>query len=224
MRILKLNGITDELILEQALSLDIRHLGFDFRPISFQFLQHHRFLELLDKFYSPELRFYLQFSDEQDFIIQKFIQDCDLCLKEKPGYLGLSSHLSLEFTDRQRSSFYGQFKLPYLWSHRSDIVLSDYLGSAYLSGLILSFKELEDIRLTQPWEVYCYDFVKQLPAPRVSLLLEIDWDQSPFDSLFDLLPIDLISLSINQKVEQSYRQVDMDKLIRGIQYFQKVLL
>jgi hypothetical protein len=228
MRVVKLNGIIDELILEQALSLDIRHLGFDFRPTSFQFLQHYRFLELLDKFYSPELRFYLHFCDEQDFVIQKFIEDCDELLKTKPGYLGLSSHLSLEFSDRGKSSFYRKFQLPHLWHYREDALLSDYLESQYLSGLELNFSELEEVRLYKPWEIYCLDLLKQIkPKPghtRVSLLLHLDWDQSPFDSLFDLLPIDLISLDINQKVEQSYRHVDFDKLKNGILHFQKVQL
>lgn len=224
MRTLKLNGITDELILEQAIAFEIRHLGFDFRPLSFQFIQHYRFLEMLEKYYQPELRFYLHFCDEQDFVIQKFIKDCEEILKPKPGFLGLSSHLSLEFSDRQKSSFYGQFQLPHLWHLKSDVILSEYLESRYLSGLVMNFNDLEAKRLMEGWELFCYEFTKQLPHPRVSLLLEMDWDQSPFDSLFDLLPIDLISLNINHKIEQSYRQVDSDKLSNGIQYFQKVLL
>ena len=72
---IKVDGIYDRRTLSALASLGTRDLCFDFRPKSFNFLQQHVFLDLLGTHNSSEKKIYLHYANEQDFMVQKMIDD-----------------------------------------------------------------------------------------------------------------------------------------------------
>jgi hypothetical protein len=53
------------------------------------------------------------------------------------------------------------------------------------------------------------------------IVLRIDWNDNVFPSLFDYFDIDLMSFSINDKIEVCYRNVDLKKLTAEMEHIEK---
>jgi hypothetical protein len=196
---------------------DVADLGFDFRPKSFQFIQQYKFLELLRDQFDPAMVYYLHFEDEKDFVIKKFIDDLRAEQSSLQGFVSIERHFRLVFSDKQKSAFYESFGLPYYWHYREDVILSDYLSGELLKGVIFSLSHFQG-----DLSHYLSEGQKRTHASLETLCV-VDWDSDLFPSLFTLFSLDGITLSINDKVEQSYRQVDGIKLAKMLTYYERFL-
>lgn len=221
----KLDGLYDEMALEVAREHQVTHLGFDLRPKSFSFIQHYRLLELIEKEFRNTETYYLKFENEQDFIIQKFIDDLEALGRSANGFLGFDKHFVLEFCGQERVPFCESFKRPYYWHYREDTVLADYLGGEWISGMVLPFMTLSALYERGEFEDFAHHLLHQKSQVRrerpLKLILDINWNSDIFPSLFNSLLIDFLSFSINHQVEISYRVLDKEKIHRCLSAYQE---
>ena len=61
----RVEGIYDKRTLQRLQDLNLKDLSFDFRPRSFNFLQQHTFMEIVENI-STEDRLYLHFENEAE--------------------------------------------------------------------------------------------------------------------------------------------------------------
>ena len=52
----------------------------------------------------------------------------------------------------------------------------------------------------------------------MGLILRVDWDDNIIPSLLDYFDFEFISLSLNSKVEICYRNIDLNRMEKGLKY------
>ena len=218
---IKINGIYDKRTLNSLDLLNVGDVGFDFRPTSMNFLQQHVALELLKDFQAETRQFTLHYQNEPDFIIQKMVDD----IKELEGF----SHqhkVSLEFSDIKDHRFYDQFETPFYWHFDYKSSLKDILNSKFIKGIIIPFHILEEAHKTNTLYKLVKNFHSQafdkINNGNLELGLSLEWDSDIFPSIVEFFDFDLLSLSVNNKVEVCYRNVDLLKIKEGIEYLKTV--
>lgn len=220
---LYLKGITDEHGLKFANESKITTLGFDLRPTSFQFIQEYRLIELLSEYFNDQCTYVLHFDEEKEFVIERFLSDIKKDLEQALEREDILRFFQLEFSDRQRSTFYESFERPYFWHIRDDVVLADHLSNSHLQGLILSFAAVEKMQLTGQLDEFYQNVLLEMsrlaPVDRPQIVIDCDWDSNLFPSLLETLTPHFLSLSLNEKVEKSYRLLDPLKLEQGLHFY-----
>ncbi len=199
---LKIDGIYDDGLWDNVIRGGITFLGFDFRPRSMNFLPEYRFLEWMETRFSTKHSYFLKFDHENPLFLEKIVND-------------LSSSLGGEII---REQFFFEFE----FEHRFDLLkelplkLSVYFREGLLREvsrapenfryLVLTGKELEEAsaqnRLGYLWREV-FEIVKI--NPQIELVLKQEWRSSLLHSAIDMLPIRLLSLEVNNEVEEAYR-------------------
>lgn len=222
--LLRIEGIYDHRTFKFLKSLGLSIFSFDFRPLGLNFFPQHRFLDVLNHEYNSSYQFFLHYADEQDFIIQKMLTD----LKGYGGNPGtLAPNFFLEFSDNKDLKFYEQFAVPYFWHYQEGGFLKEILQGSYLQGIFFSYNLLED--LFRRGGLYTFInavlqlFHKTKREKPLEIFLTADWNQNIIPSLTDHLDFHCLSLPINQSIEVCYRNVDLEKLRKNVQSFQKNL-
>ena len=72
---LRIDGIYDFRTVHFLEQKMVQNYSLDFRTRSFNFLQQHKFFELLGKDIKKDNRYFLHYAYEKDFIISKMIDD-----------------------------------------------------------------------------------------------------------------------------------------------------
>jgi hypothetical protein len=205
---MKIDGIYDQKTIQTLIESKVQDLAFDFRPKSFNFLQQHKFLELLENNFNEKTNYFLRYSYEKDFVVQKMLDD----FHEKYT----TENLYLEFSDFQASKYYDSFKTPFFWHYRSDVNPIEILKSEYIRGIVIPFNLIEEghhqgnfFSFVQGLLQLVYPFIHE---KKLEIHLGVDWDSDIFPTLFDTLDIDCVSLPINNKIEICYRNVDSQKM------------
>ena len=177
-------------------------------------------MELIENAGSPTDRYFLQFENEQDYIIKKFIDDLKEFTSRNPNYgfaIGPQEYnFCLEFSDLREVGFYEQFKIPFYWHFHPNIDLRSMLDSPYCKGVVLSYSYLNRLHEAGEFFNFVTEFLKhtdqKIKNAEIDVVLTQDWDSDLFPSLLDFLPVSLFSLPINYKVETSYRNADISKI------------
>lgn len=220
---IKINGIYDKRTLDGLDQLSIGEVGFDFRPTSMNFLQQHVALDLLKEYQAEKRQFFLHYQNEADFMVQKMIDD----IKDLEGF----SHqhmVSLEFSDTKDPRYYDQFKTPFYWHFNYKVSLKDILSCKFLKGIIIPFQVLEEAHRTNTLYKFVQNFHSQalntMNGHNLEIGLALEWDSNIFPSLVEFFDFDLLSLSLNNKVEVCYRNVDLEKVKESIEHLKTVEL
>ena len=220
---LRLEGIYNPETISHIEERQISDLGFDFRPKSFNFIQHYRFLELLEATFSPEKTYWLHFENEHPDLINKLLKDSVEFLNSK----GSSSEpLLLEFSDLKDADYYDQFGQKFAWNYTDMESLKKIIQSKNLEVLILPFTEIEYLQNSSKFHEFVSSFhkttFKSLHDKKIKLALKADWDSNLFPSLFEFIKFDFCSVPVNNKVETSFRQIDWSKFDRHLDYYQSL--
>lgn len=212
----KLNGIYDNKTMLLARSMRIYDLSFDFRPKSFNFIQCYKLSEIIESFDSGANRYYLHFSNEADFAIEKILKDTKEALNKKFGAGGIYPRLFLEFSDDIGPKFYDQFNTPYLWHYTPDSNIRDIIDSRNIAGIVISYSTLDQMNndgtLFRFLSNFMQSYYQSISQRAIKLILHIDWDSEVSETILDYFDFDIISLSINNKVEEGYRQISSQKV------------
>ena len=216
----RVEGIYDKRTIQRLKDLKLTDFAFDFRPRSFNFLQQHNFLDLLE-ILSLGDNIYLNFENEADFVIQRILDSAkDKIAKE---------NIFLEFSDDQEASFYESFELPYIWHFDSASKnISSILESKLLKGVVLPFGELlkahEKGILHNFSNNFHAQFFELLTKNEGKLVLQMDWDSNLFSSAVEYFDFDMISVAISNKVEVCYRNVDLTKIQTHVSFLRELSL
>lgn len=202
-------------------------MGFDFRPRSFNFLQQYRFLELVEKIYSPEQKIYLRYENEKDFIVSKMLDDVQELLLKKFSTEEKGRRICLEFSDLQEKDYYEAFNWPFYWHYQNSPLVAQLSQSPGLKGIILPYSYLHNLHETMRFQSFVSSFFQifgnRLAQDDFELILEIDWNSNIFPSLFEFFDFSLLSLPVNEKIETHYRNVDLNKIKSNLPYYKQIL-
>lgn len=210
----KIEGIYDQRTLKLLKEKGIRDFGFNFSPKSFNFIQEHVFLEELIPLLDPADRIHLHFTRSNDPMITKVILDlkkigvveknifieCDEW-KDDPEVLGIN----------------------YFINYYPEIDLSLCRGKLF-SGLIFDFSYFEELHqrgILNNFVTNFYTHFSKLLTEDKKVILRVDWNNNIFPTLLDYFDFDLMSFSINSKIEICYRNVDLKKLSKEMELVEK---
>ncbi len=220
---IRLEGLYDLTTFQKSQELGLRDFSFDFRPRSFNFLQLHKFLEMMSTEFNSLHRYTLHFEREADFVVKNAIKEIDQHLRPQPFYQGFAHHFKLEFSDLSTRETLDQFEAPFYWHYYPEASLKDFLNAQNLRGIVLNFDFLHQRHKEGTFGHFFNHFYQIAPlemkARGMELILRLDWNSDLFPSLFDFIDFDLISLCINPKVETHYRNVDLTKATETINYY-----
>ncbi|OFZ39517.1 MAG: hypothetical protein A2504_16700 [Bdellovibrionales bacterium RIFOXYD12_FULL_39_22] len=237
---IKIDGIYDEKTFNHLAAMGILNFGFDFRPLSFNFIPQHKFQELINSKFSSKRRFFLHFADEKDFMIWKIVDDLTKLyvrlkdLQEKGiEYLTMQSNFFLEFSYLKNNlDFYNQFNLPfYLYvDDTNEGVISDlekFHRPSHLKGIILNYNSLMHRYDNGTVEDIKKGLLPLLSTKRgrtqIEIVLDVDWDAEIFTSLLEIFPFQRVAFKINPKIEFSYRNVDINRVENHLKNFSQML-
>ena len=220
MNLFKIDGIYDGSTFKNLYDLGIRNFGIDCRPRSFNFLQQYKFLELIEKYYQLDFKFYLIYQNEQEFVIKKMIDDIKELMEKKTGIASLNNQFILEFLDHKDPKFYDAHNCPYFY-HLDEIKEIPKIElMKNLTGIVLHNKILQQLHSGGIFNGFLKDFYKYAPK-NIPLMLFIDWNEEILTSALEFFTIHKIILPINSKVEISYRVVDFPKIKKVLPLYQK---
>lgn len=222
---LRITGVYDQRTLRSLDTLKINHVSFDMHPLSFSFLQGYKLLELLEKCYRFESSYYLQFKNEKAEVISYILSE----IEKRFGIKGSGRfpiNIFLEFHGNEEIAFMESFNWKYLFYYNGEAPLPSLSESKLLSGMIIDYQMLK-MMLDKG---SLFEFIKELNRWMLTLVnrqdfkifLHLDWDQTLDEQITALLSSSIISLPINRFVEIGYREVDLPKLEKSIEYYKNL--
>ena len=220
---IRIEGIYDLRTMKQLQDFsEVKSFDFDFRPTSFNFLQQYKMLEILEASYDSKSQYFLHYRDEKDFVIKKMIDDLKEFFSTHFGSLGIINNFFLEFSDENEFSFYDQFDQNYYWHYNPKRTIKEVRDAKYLKGICLDHSFLEDLhnkgQLYQFVQNFTQSFLPMMFQKKMGLILRVDWDDNIIPSLLDYFDFEFVSLSLNSKVEICYRNVDLNRMKKGLNY------
>lgn len=223
-RVLRIDGIYSGDTLKELNSFGISSFSFDFRPRSFNFLQQHSFMDIIEQNLKYSNEYFLRFANEQDFVINKFIYDLNDFLTTS-GNMSLGKEcFFLEFSGGEDHSFCNQFKMPYSWHFHPARDWKSHLSSDFMRGIVFPYSYLHELHEKGAFLDFVTrmlpEFLAMMSETKIKMALEIDWDSNIFPSIEEYFNFDFWSLPINSKIEHSFRNTDLQKVKNQLQYFQ----
>ena len=215
---IRIEGIYDKRTLEILREENINDFSFDFRPKSFNFLQQYRFMDIMASYYSPKKRYYCHFCDEAPNVIQKITTD----LREALGLGGppWAQSFFLEFSGHESPEAMDAHGMPFLWHYSPQHPLAPILRCQFLKGIVLEYEFLRKLHEEEMPYHFRQHFLESsasfLKERQGELFLRRSWDSDIFPSLYELLDFTVTSIPIDNKIENSYRRVDLQRMRREI--------
>ncbi len=211
----RIEGVYDLRTLKALSDLGVHSFAFDFRAKSPNFLQQHRFLEIMSKSYSPLQRYYLIYENEKDYIVRKMVEDL---VKHVP-----LSNFTLDFRGKEDAAYCRSFSTPYALDYVPRQGLREALASPLCTEIGLSHNTVMVAHENRSMPTFARNFTQMVHESRggrpLRSILRCDWDTDLFSSLFDFLDVDGLALPVNNKVEVCYRNVDLGKLKGQLRFF-----
>lgn len=211
---LRVCGVYDPATINELKILGIRHFAFDLRPTSFNFIQLRKILEIIREVNTGIETFYFMFSNEKDFVVRELLKSFEQ---------GLPRHqIRLEFFSIENLKSCNEFGVDFVWHFDKDI---NYLNLSELSHLkIISLSQSGLSRLSYTNQLYDFmESLDKLKNDEQSYDLYLDWNETPLDTVIDFFAIQTVSFEINQKVELSYRRIDLPLVSSHIEHTKKTL-
>jgi hypothetical protein len=227
---LKIAGIYNLESLQRFSEEDVSLFSFDFRPRSPNFLQEYNFKSIIESEFNHQAKYYLQYQDEKDFMINKMIDEIKKSLSSIGRKSEFFSNFYLQFSDVQTIEFYKSFPLNFIWEYHplgdiekvvqcpnncGIVIPYDYIKNAALDG---SLQEMT-IKILRARQIKVAANNNKEPF---QLTLQLNWDTDILPSLSEFLSFDCIELPINSLVEVSYRNVDFSKISNSISDIKKI--
>ena len=229
---LKISGVYNLETINKLSTENIQNLGFDFRPTSFNFLQRYGLLEIIETCFDAKIKYFLHYCDEKEFMIKETLVELKNSLQKninsKELLNVLESNFFLEFSDQLSFEYYDQFKQPFFLHYYPKLILKQNFTSFFFHGLIVDYKYIEQAHEQGSLSIFLNNLKQIVKSSSngnmLQIILLIDWDSNLIPSLSDVIDFKYIDLTINSKIEKSYRNVDIIKLKHHIQLIQKIFM
>lgn len=195
----KIDGIYDEGALKSVMDQGVRRVSFDLRPKSFNFIQIYRIQEILKSVgdLPKDFKVYLHFQDESEFSI-KYIVD------EIAKTIGNHSQIRVYLSDQKDITYYQNLKHEFSWELTTLDNLKQISLTKGFREVILPFELVEFYHGRNQ----AFEFLNRLMTMKkdqFELCLKIPWDFDKIESIFDFYQFDSYLLSVNSKIENSFR-------------------
>ncbi|MEX0799477.1 MAG: hypothetical protein WD025_08525 [Bacteriovoracaceae bacterium] len=212
----KVRGVYDLDLFRYLRKAGINHFAFDLRPASFNFVQMRKIIEMLQNEREGKETFSFMFASEKDFVIEQLMVHVrrNALLDEKNCYL--------EFTDSENLAECEKFGLPYIWHFKDSFNYRKIRNSKSLSGVSFSYEYLESLRESNQLYPFIKEFIN-IKREDQWIDLRLDWSDHLSESVTDFMPAQVFSYEINQKVEESYRRVDMNLVGSHLEHAKRIL-
>lgn len=211
----RVNGVYSSSIINHLSAIGISHFSFDLRPMSLNFTQSYKIKEILEQTTSSLKTFYIHFENEKEFMINELLSS----IGESRG----QSSMMLEFSGRDEIEYFESFDTPYLWHFNEDVNLEAIINSKYLKKI--SFDQIYIERLLQFGKLYDLfgNILKLIGNKEIELEISANWDSAIMETIIDFYPITSLNFEINNKVEKSYRQIDLQLVAGHIEHTKRSL-
>lgn len=218
---MRIDGVYDLRTLQALKDLEIRDFSFDFRPLSFNFLQQYKFMEMMEYLkndnHLSQCQVTCHFANETKDTVQKIKNDfCELYPKDQ---------LLLEFSDALEPSYYKDIDFDFLWHYGPVDEAREIVKLPTLRGIVLSYSFLAQLHEQGVLDSFYNNFYQliryKVHTPDFKVVLQADWNADFFPSLFDFFDFHLLSMPINDKIEVCYRNVDIDRASKNIHFYKQ---
>lgn len=188
-----LKGITQAESIETTQELNLAGYGFDLRPKSFNFVQVKKVKDILGQY--PNFQYILLFENEKEFMVNDLFE----LIQEDNDY-----NLTPEFTGLSNLSEIEKVGKEFYWHYHDEETFKNLQKHKLLKKIIFLHQDLEDYHARG--ELFGFlTLFKDLQTAGIKFEVQIDWDTSIIESMFEYFPFDTISYEINNKVELSYQ-------------------
>ena len=214
---LRIEGIYDQRTLKLLKQKGLRDFGFNFSPRSFNFIQEHVFLSDLVPLLDPLDRIHLHFDRSDDPMIKKVLEDL-----KKSGVALESVYVDCDEWKESPETLGARYYLTY--QPGLDISLCK---SELFSGMIFNFSYFEELHQKNVLNNFISNFYthfSKVLTDSKRVVLRVDWNHNVMPTLLDYFEFDLMSFSINSKIEVCYRNVDLKKLTTEMDLIKKSIL
>lgn len=198
----RIDGIYDKRTLKLLKEKGVRDFCFDFSPKSFSFVQEHVFLSDL-----------LPLIDEKDQIFFYFARSDDPMIKKLYADIGsLSKRAILECAEWPIDPLVLGHKYLLNYIEAFDSTLID---NNDFQGIIIEYEVLEKQYKSGKLRSFLLDIHHKMPEHiqgSKKIILKANFGENIQSSLIDSIGFELLSFSINSKIEICYRNVDLNKL------------
>jgi hypothetical protein len=212
----KINGVYDLQTLHQIKDFGVDCVTFDMRPTSMNFIQLYKIKDMLLECGSMFDKFFLHFANEKDFMIENALTE----LSE----LDIDDKIFIEFDDLRSATFYEQFNRNYIWTYNKHVDLEKLFQSTHFQVLKLDEQTIASLEVSGE----LFSVLKNIFELKSKIGFEVEiscsWRTSIPMSIFDFFEFDIISLSINEMVENSYRNINMEILEKNFLLLKKQIL
>ncbi len=223
---LRIDGIYDKKTLSSLATMGVSNFSFDFRPLSLNFLQQYKFLEMLKMVFQNQIqtrenstiKYFLHYANAKELEINKMIDDIKTIYKRESDYTFremFPSNFYFEFSDQLDNEYYKQFGLNYYLHYFSTKDLKKHLRCPKFKGLIIPYYIIEGHHNAQQLNSFLKNLLQLIYQNKqidFEIILLVNWDTDILPSLFDYFDFDMVSVPINNIVEISYRNVDINKV------------
>lgn len=193
--------------------MGIKEISFDLRPMSFNFIQAAMIAQIINE-NGDENNYSLIFANDTDKMINGLIEQIENQCEYSDWKIHYKGDESFEFID--------SIQRPYFWDFARDKNYRPFLKDPKCRRIVFDSELLTE--LMQSNEIYpIMEEFKSLKHD--DLIIEIcnDWDNSLPISIMEFFEINHVNFNISDKVETSYRQIDLSIIEQHLEYTKKVI-
>lgn len=207
---IKISGIYDKRTIKTLNDLGVKCFEFDSRPRSFNFIQKRVIETILKESFIGEEKVSIHFANEVDFVVKDIL-----------SVFSEFKKTTLTFSDDQEATYYDQFETPYYWHYRTSKNTKEILASKHNIGIIFDIELLEELLSKQTLNTFFMNFLSLPKTIDKELIIKMDWNSELSAQIRDIIDPSYIELSVNDKVEVCYRNVDTGKIVKNLQIISK---
>lgn len=208
---LRVDGIYDSRTLKFLQGKGVRHFGFNFSPKSFNFIQEYVFIEKLIPMIGINDRVDLSFVRSDDPMIEKVLYDLRKAGFKTENVTIICDEWVKPQSEKQHHYYYLNF---------STQTKPEELSSVYFRGIIFKFDFFQELHQKNLISTFTNNFFTRF-GPLIDqkeMILSIGWRDNVYPGLMDTFDFDKVSFSIDSDIETCYRNVDLNKLGREMNF------
>lgn len=212
---IKINGIYD-LRTIKLLGQDYQHFGFDFYPLSLNFIQGHIFNDLMAQTFRSDFKYYLKMKNTKDFLVQSTLNEITTATKRNLIDL---DNVYVEIDEKEYLSL--KHLHASFWLHIDSHIDLNILEESQIKGIVIHNVHTEHAYEKERFYKFLNKIFELKNKRNLKVELALNWSENIEQSLVDFFDFDVISYPINHLVEVCYRNVNLQKLKTELNLIEK---
>lgn len=209
-----LKGICNQETIDGTNSSNVSQYSFDLRPRSFNFIQIRKINEMI-KSSSEIKKFSLCFEDEKTEMVTELY-------KKAVDEISPEQEVFLEFSGDEKLEWCEQFQKSYIWHYNENEKISNIDKTKYLKRVVFKHEILQEYHHKNELHGFLNLFADY--TQKIYFEVQLDWDSEIIISLFDFFQIPMVSFEMNNKIEKSFQQPDVEKVLGCLESMNSLFL